>query len=94
MSLAEHWSWINMKLIVRIFELCGYDDCDTSDTSDTKKKSIRNEFWYRIWYRDTKMVSRYQKGIAIPKSPRYLRYQKYKKRPKERPNYCGFYKKR
>ena len=34
------------------------DDCDTCDTNDV---FIRNEFWYRIWYRKTKMVSRYQK---------------------------------
>ena len=64
MSLAELLSWRNMKLIVRIFELCGWMTvipAILAILAIPKHFSIRNEFWYRIWYRKTKMVSRYQK---------------------------------
>ena len=47
-----------MKLIVRIFELCGWMPAIPAIQIQI---SIRNEFWYRIWYRKRTMVSRYQK---------------------------------
>ena len=37
------------------------DACDTAIPAIPIHISIRNEFWYRFWYRKTKMVSRYQK---------------------------------